>query len=546
MMEPALAPGNGIAHYRIVSRLGEGGMGEVYLAIDTRLDRSVALKVLPPAVAQDRGRMERFDREARAASALNHPNVAHIYEIGEAGGIHFLAMEFIEGEALERRIDGKPLAVRDIAEIGAQIADALDAAHAKGIVHRDIKPANIMITSRGHVKVLDFGLAKVMDTLRSSPASRLETRFSSTAGALIGTVEYMSPEQALGRPVDHRTDIFSLGVVLYQMATGRMPFEGSTPSETIARILEAQPEAMARFNYELPEELDRVVRKCLEKDRERRYQSARDVMVDLQGLLRGQDAAPAARAAGSKMRAVIVDDEDLARQILREYLKGEEGVEIVAECANGFAAVKAVSEHKPDLLFLDVQMPKLDGFEVLELVDREVAVVFVTAFDQYAMKAFDAAAVDYLLKPFGPDRLQTALQRVRRRLGENKPMPAPTELKAAARAPDQYAERVVVKDGSRVHIIPVGKLDYAEAQDDYVSLHSEKKTYLKQQTISSLEESLDPARFVRVHRSFLVNLERIAKIEPYTKDTRVVLLNDGTQIPVSRAGYTRLKELLER
>jgi two-component system, LytTR family, response regulator len=546
MMEPALASGDGIAHYRIVSRLGEGGMGEVYLATETRLDRSVALKILPPAVAQDRGRMERFDREARAASALNHPNVAHIYEIGEARGIHFLAMEFIEGEPLERRIDGKPLAVRDIAEIGAQVADALDAAHAKGIIHRDIKPANIMITVRGHVKVLDFGLAKVMDASRSGPVSQSETRFSSTAGALIGTVEYMSPEQALGRPVDHRTDIFSLGVVLYQMATGRMPFEGSTPSETIARILEAQPEAMARFNYELPEELDRVVRKCLEKDRERRYQSARDVMVDLQGLLRGQDAAPAARASGSKMRAVIVDDEDLARQILREYLKGEEDVEIVAECANGFAAVKAMSEHKPDLLFLDVQMPKLDGFEVLELVDREVAVVFVTAFDQYAMKAFDAAAVDYLLKPFGPDRLQTALQRVRRRLGENKPMPPPMELKAAARAPDQYTERVVVKDGSRVHIIPVGKLDYAEAQDDYVSLHSEKKTYLKQQTISSLEESLDPARFVRVHRSFLVNLERIAKIEPYTKDTRVVSLGDGSQIPVSRAGYARLKELLER
>ncbi len=545
-MEPVLAAGDGIGPYRIQSRLGEGGMGEVYLARDTRLDRNVALKILPPALAQDRDRMERFDREAKSASALNHPNVAHIYEIGQARGIHFLAMEFIEGESLETRIDGKPLAVAEISGVGAQIADALDAAHTKGIVHRDIKPANIMITPRGLVKVLDFGLAKVVDGPHAVSRSQIETRYVSTAGALLGTVEYMSPEQALGHAVDHRSDIFSLGVVLYQMATGRVPFAGSSPSETIARILDAQPEAMARFNYDLPEALERIVRKCLEKDRERRYQSARDVMVDLQELSREHEAGPAPSRASSKIRAVIVDDEDLARQLLREYLKGEHDVEIVAECANGFAAVKAVSEHKPDLMFLDVQMPKLDGFEVLELVDREVAVVFVTAFDQYAMKAFDAAAVDYLLKPFGPDRLQTALQRVRRRLGENQQMPVAADLKVAARAPDQYTERIVVKDGARVQIIPVGKLDYAEAQDDYVALHSEKKSYLKQQTISSLEAALDPARFVRVHRSFIVNLERIAKIEPYTKDTRVVLLSDGAQIPVSRTGYTRLKELLER
>jgi len=544
-MEPVLASGGNIAHYRIVSRLGEGGMGEVYLATDTRLDRSVALKVLPAAVAHDSVRMERFDREAKAASALNHPNVAHIYEIGEADGIHFLVMEFIEGEALDRRIDGRPLPLNDIGQIGAQIADALDAAHGKGIVHRDIKPANIMITPRGLVKVLDFGLAKVMDR-SSSLDSQMATRTLSAAGELIGTVAYMSPEQALGRAVDHRTDIFSLGVVLYQMATGRTPFQGSSPSETIARILEAQPEAIARFNYDVPEDLERIVRKCLEKDRERRYQSARDLMVDLKGIAREREAAHSGRQPGAKIRAVIVDDEDLARQLLREYLRGEEDIEIVAECGNGFAAVKAVAEHKPDLLFLDVQMPKLDGFEVLELMDREVAVVFVTAYDQYAMKAFDAAAVDYLLKPFGTDRFKTALERVRRRLGEKKLMPVAAELKSAARAPGQYVERIVVKDGSKVHVIPVGKLDFAEAQDDYVSLRSEKKSYLKQQTISSLEASLDPARFVRVHRSYIVNLERIAKIEPYTKDARLAMLADGSQVPVSRAGYARLKELLER
>lgn len=246
------------------------------------------------------------------------------------------------------------------------------------------------------------------------------------------------------------------------------------------------------------------------------------------------------------IRAIIVDDEDLARQVLREYLRGEDDIEVVAECANGFDAVKTVAEHKPDLLFLDIQMPKLDGFEVLELIGTEVAVVFVTAYDQYAMKAFDAAAVDYLLKPFDSERFRTALQRVRRRLGEKLNPSSVSELKSAAQPPGQHAQRIVIKDGARVHIVPVDQLDYAEAQDDYIALHSAGKTYLKQQTISSLESALDPARFVRVHRSFLLNLDRVAKIEPYTRDTRLAILVDGSQIPVSRAGYLRLKELMDQ
>jgi two-component system LytT family response regulator len=246
------------------------------------------------------------------------------------------------------------------------------------------------------------------------------------------------------------------------------------------------------------------------------------------------------------IRTVIVDDEDLARQVLREYLRGEDDIEVVAECTNGFDAVKAVTEHKPDLLFLDVQMPKLDGFEVLELLGTEVAVVFVTAYDQYAMRAFEAAAVDYLLKPFDIERFRTALQRVRRRLGETVGPPSASELKNAAQPPGQHAQRIVIKDGTRVHIIAVDQLDYGEAQDDYVALHAGGKTYLKQQTISSLEAALDPARFVRVHRSFLVNLDRVTKIEPYTRDTRLAVLADGSQIPVSRAGYMRLKELMEK
>ncbi len=246
------------------------------------------------------------------------------------------------------------------------------------------------------------------------------------------------------------------------------------------------------------------------------------------------------------IRAILVDDEELARQLLREYLSEEKDIEIVAECNNGFDAVKAIAQWKPDLAFLDVQMPKLDGFEVLELIDADLAVVFVTAYDQYAMKAFEAAAVDYLLKPFDVSRLRTALEKVRRQLGERGPRVQAAELKQAARAPGQWPERIVVKDGARVHIIPIGQLEYAEAQDDYVALHSGGKSYLKQQTISSLEESLDPAKFVRVHRSFLINLECISKIEPYTKDSRLAILTGGAQVPVSRAGYLRLKEAMER
>ena len=534
-----------IAHYKILSLLGKGGMGEVFLAEDTRLNRKVALKLLLPEVAQDADKLKRFVLEARAASALSHPNAAHIYEIGESGGRHFLAMEYIEGETLEKKLAGETMPLATILSIGAQVADALDAAHARGIAHRDIKPANLMIDARGHVKVLDFGLAKILPAAGEAPAnSQAATQFLTSGGVVLGTVSYMSPEQALGRDVDARTDLFSLGVVLYQMASGKLPFTGSSAQETLARILQSPPDALARLNYELPEEFERIVKKCLEKDRDRRYQSARELLVDLRNLER---APSAERARTGAIRAAIVDDEELARMLLREYLHQAGGVEIVAECANGFEAVKAIAERKPDLVFLDVQMPKLDGFEVLELIDPSIAVIYVTAFDQYAMKAFDAHAVDYLLKPFSVERFKKALERARQRLGEpiqTTPRVAPTELSAAARAPEHKLERIVVKDGAKVHIIPLEKLDYVEAQDDYIALRSEKKSYLKQQTISSIETQLDPKKFVRIHRSYIVNLERIARIEPYTKDSRVAVLLDGTQLPVSRSGHARLKELL--
>ena len=241
------------------------------------------------------------------------------------------------------------------------------------------------------------------------------------------------------------------------------------------------------------------------------------------------------------MTVMIVDDEELARKLLREMLADHPEIQIVAECANGFEAVKTAAERKPDLIFLDVQMPKLDGFEVLELIGPGVGVIFVTAYDAYALRAFDVHAVDYLLKPFSKQRFEAALALAENRLGENTPPAA--ALAATARAPG-YLERIVVKDGARVHIIPVARLDFAEAQDDYISLVSNGKAYLKQQTIASLEESLDPRQFIRIHRSYIVNLDRVVKMEPYTKDTKVAVLNDGKQLPVSRSGYQRLTALL--
>ena len=244
------------------------------------------------------------------------------------------------------------------------------------------------------------------------------------------------------------------------------------------------------------------------------------------------------------MRILIVDDEALARSYLIEQLAAADDIEIAGEAANGFDAVKMAAELSCDLMLLDVQMPKLSGFDVLELIGTETPVIFVTAYDQYAMRAFEVHAVDYLLKPIGRERFEAAVGRAKARLGEK--IPPPPELAAAARPPKQFLERIVVRDGTRVTLIPVGKLDYAEAQDDYVALASEGKKHLKQQTIASLEACLDPERFVRVHRSYIVNFERVARIEPYGRDSRLAILADGTRLPVSKTGFARLKILLDQ
>ena len=293
--------GRRIGSYQIISMLGEGGMGEVYLAQDTRLGRKAAIKLLPAFFTKDEERIQRFKQEARAASALNHPNVATIYEIGETDDAAYIAMEYVEGQTLAAKINGQPLDSSQIVEIAAQVADALDEAHARGITHRDIKSENIMINERGHAKVLDFGLAKIRAGSSEAAASDMATLMT-TPGVVMGTVQYMSPEQAFGKEVDARTDIFSLGVVMYEMTTGRLPFSGVTPAETIERIAHWQPEAIARLNYEAPGELERIIRKCLEKDRQRRYQTARDLLIDLKNLKRDSDSGMVISASATANR----------------------------------------------------------------------------------------------------------------------------------------------------------------------------------------------------------------------------------------------------
>ncbi|HJV89030.1 MAG TPA: LytTR family DNA-binding domain-containing protein [Holophagaceae bacterium] len=243
------------------------------------------------------------------------------------------------------------------------------------------------------------------------------------------------------------------------------------------------------------------------------------------------------------LRALIVDDEDLGRAVVREHLTAHADIEVVGEAGNGFEALKLAAELKPDLLFLDIQMPKLDGFEVLELLEGDPAVVFVTAFDQHALKAFDAHAVDYLLKPFSKDRFDTALEKARaQHAGRKTPVAQAPALSAAAHP---KLERIVVKDGAKVTVVPLDKLDYIQAQDDYVLLRFEGRSILKQQTLSNLESQLPADRFIRIHRSYILNLERLSKVEPDGKDSRDALLRDGTRLPVSKSGYTRLRELWE-
>ena len=438
-----LVPGQQINHYKVVSLLGSGGMGEVYLVRDTRLGRQAAIKLLPSRFTQDRDRLRRFQQEARAASALNHPNIITIYEVGESDSAQYLVTEFIDGVTLlqymkdsrshvfREESSGAGVKLSEVLDISIQLAGALGAAHSASIVHRDIKPTNIMVRRDGYIKVLDFGVAKLTEHFPASryPGDELSERelIATRPGEVVGTASYMSPEQARGLAVDSRTDIWSAGVVLYEMITGNRPFEGPTRSDVISSILQKEPVPLARSSPYAPAELERIVMKALRKSRDERYQTAQDLAFDLKSVRQQLEFESKlereliSRESGEADATVfVVDDDESIREALKSLISSV-GLQ-VATFASAREFLQSRTPDVPGCLVLDVRLPGLSGLDLQsELAKANIAtpIIFITGHADIPMtvRAMKAGAVEFLSKPFRDqdllDAIQQALERDR-------------------------------------------------------------------------------------------------------------------------------------